>query len=202
MRCSMCEYAVWLTQDHLASGDYRAIQAGQEICFPLEFCQRLSGPLPDGSQLLEPIGPGRYRFAGPLIYQHRQPWTEWKEIFSLFDFGLRIYRVDHSDVYLPMDVSIGSWWDGELSLLAGWYFYGRYNQFPNLPPAVYPWRVTCILRDETPLTTLLTPEGEPYRTKDQTRQAFQEVAETNDPGCDYLLRCQLLGPAGDNARRT
>jgi hypothetical protein len=173
----------WMVGD----GNYPDLHVGEEVRFAVELHPHSLAPTPASSPSLTPIHHNRYRFHGPVVYRSKSVW--------IVDVGLLLYERTKP----PAVAQVGAWLSGELELGVDPFFYFEVlYKLPGIPALIYPWRIERILLETTPWLSRVGDTGQTIQWREQSREAYTTVGETDyakhDDGLsNYLLECIRIG---------
>jgi hypothetical protein len=173
----------WIIQD----GNYRDFRVGETARFALEFYPHMLEVDKLHQASFERIRASRYRIRGQVVYVGRSVWV--------IDFGVMAYQNEEP----PRATKEGSWIEGNVYLGVDPFFYFEDLQSrPGMPALQYDWHIKTILLETTPWLSHKDEKGRTTLTRDEQRESFVEVAETNawddDEGLGhYVLECERIG---------
>lgn len=123
--------------------------------------------------------------------------------------GILVYREEA--VQFP-DFPVGRRFRTQLEFGVDPYFYfERHSKNERVPPLIYSWRISSILRQTAPFIEVVADSG-PYAgrkmvIRDPSKLGYQEIAKTDawqDDGgtAEYILCCDLLPIAAKRVSAT
>lgn len=179
--------AAWIILD----GNYADFAVGQTAKFALEF--------------YPPHGLKRTQ-AGPPVAQHLRA-SHYHVRAQVAFAGENVWVINAGSFMAfyeqkpPDYMSVGAWVEGEIYLgIDPFSCFGYAHSMDRMPQLAYSWIVREIARETTPLIEARDEVGRPYRTRDESREAFKPTRQTNarrDDGgnAHYVLGCQRIeGP--------
>ncbi|MGL6074989.1 MAG: hypothetical protein ACRC8S_12590 [Fimbriiglobus sp.] len=173
----------WIVQD----GNYADFRVGDHAKFALEFYPLTIKIARSQETVFERLHTCRYRFRGELVYIDPSVWV--------IDVGIMAYQWSEP----LLEVKQGDWVEGEGHLCIDPFFYSSELCFlPGMPALHYDWRIRNIFLETTPWINGKNESGRRIRVRDEQRESFVEVAETNawkDDGGNgqYILECEKIG---------
>jgi hypothetical protein len=173
----------WIIQD----GNYGDFAVGSAAKFALEFYPHTMQLAQSHEQQLERIRASRYRVRGQVLYVDRSAWV--------VDFGIMAYQNQKPQ----RTVNKGSWIESEIYLgIDPFFYFEELHARSGMPDLQYEWRIRNIFLETTPWLSTKDETGRTILTRDEQRESFTEVAETNawedDQGrAHYILECERIG---------
>jgi len=174
--------SAWIIQD----GNYPDFRVGQAAKFALEFYPHSIQPNHQGEASFERIRASLYEVCGRVLYADPSAWV--------IDFGLMAYQ----DQKPPPEGTKGAWVRGQFYLgIDPFFYFEELYARKGMPALQYEWRIRRILLETTPWLTVTDQAGRTMMTRDEARQAFVEVAETNawhddDGHGHYIMECERI----------
>jgi hypothetical protein len=175
--------ASWIIQD----GNYGDFSVGEEVRFALEFYPYGISPTAAGITEMTRQRSCLYRCQARYAFLHKR--------VCVLDFGLLAYR----ELRAPMEARLNDWAEVEIYLGIDPFFYSEsLCDIWGMPPLAYDWRIERIWLETTPWLESRNELGQATLTRDEGREAFCEVSQTNgwtdDSGrAHYLLECKHIG---------
>ena len=166
----------WIIQD----GNYGDFHVGQVADFALE----VFGPSP---LLPSELTEGRATLIEGCRYSVNAEVAYSGSDLAVLDFGVRAY----SQHLRPTS----RWVGGELSLGIDPYFYfEQLSKDSRVPPLIYAWKVTRILRDSAPYIEGVGPGGRKAWVWDEPKRVSEDVDHTDAWGEDRKRRATPGSP--------
>jgi hypothetical protein len=183
MRSVYVGISSWIIQD----GNYGDFRVGGAAQFALEFFPLTLEVARSHEFSLDHLRANRYRVCGRVVYAARSAWV--------IDFGLLAYK-NHEP---PPLATTGAWIEAEVCLSIDPFFYfDELHSLRGMPALQYEWRIKSILLETTPWLSRRDEVGRTFLTRDEQRESFVEVAETNaweddERRAHYVLICEKIG---------
>lgn len=174
--------SAWVIQD----GNYPDFEAGKLAGFALEFSSesfRSGGPK---SKTAKPLGEAKYEVNSQIIYLAADAW--------IIDFGICAFQESTP----PKNLNVGDFVAAEIYLgIDPFFYFGRLNRLPGIPPLVYSWKVNSIKRQTAPFVETQDPSGRKVPVRDQVKAGYKarQVADAwkdDDGHAEYVLNCAWL----------
>lgn len=179
----------WIIQD----GNYLDFAVGDNARFALEFAGSALRPSASKHRLARHLGHGIYEACAQVLFVDAKAWV--------IDFGFRAFWESKP----PEFVTPGTWVEGELLVGIDPFFYKEYlHTLPDMPNLFYNWTIASIMRNDTPWLVEFTANGGKVLSRDQTNEAWTDVARTSawtdDSGrSSYVLAVKRqAGASGSN----
>jgi hypothetical protein len=179
----------WIIQD----GNYPDFATGEIVEFAVEFWRQ-----PRAAAELQNSSVSATHMNGVAYDVIAKPVLETDEI-TVLDIGILCYREGTSH-FAELKPRIHFRTVLELGVDPFFYFE-RLSQIRDVPPLIYSWRVTSILRQVAPFVEIVSNSG-PHAgrkmlVRDVSKLGYEEISRTNawedDSGFgEYILRCDLL----------
>jgi hypothetical protein len=172
----------WIIQD----GNYRDFRVGEAAKFALEFYPQAFEVARPHQVSYDHIRANRYRIHGQVVYVDRSVWV--------LDFGVLAYH--HRKP--PRSAKNGERFEGEIYLgIDPFFYFESLHALPGMPALQYEWCIKTILLETTPWLCQTDEAGRTIFTRDEQRESFAEVAETNaweddDGRGHYVLACERI----------
>ena len=176
--------SAWIVQD----GNYADFTTGQDAKFALEFYSPVGlRPAAPGPMTAEHLSASRYRVHAQVVFA--------SDAVCVIDAGLFVAFEERQP---PPHAVAGGWVEGEVYVGIDPFFYFEYlHKNEGMPPLSYRWQVQRILRETTPWVEVRDAHGRTVRTRDETKEAFVPVRETDawhdDGNGHYVVECRRLG---------
>ncbi len=175
----------WIVQD----GNYGDFKSGGEYRFAVEFL-----PLSVSMESTEPTSPACHHLGGSR-YEVEARIVVVTEGYWVIDAGVLLFQ----DSAPHADAAVGKGLRGEIYIGIDPFFYFERLQYDErMPDLFYEWRVNRILLETTPWIESKDRAGGTIITRDDSKEAFVEVDETDaweddDVGRGhYVLECEIL----------
>ncbi len=177
--------SAWIIQD----GNYADFRVGQKAVFALEFYPASLKVSDRRLKSAERINASQYKICGQVIYQSKTVWV--------LDAGFLAYQESKP----PRYATKGAWVAGEVYIgIDPFMYFEGLNKTPGMPSLTYEFRVDQLLLETTPWITTTDENGRTLTKRDEQKESFTEVAETDawrdDNGhAHYILKCvRISGP--------
>jgi len=175
----------WIIQD----GNYADFRVGQKTEFALEFYPASLKVSDLRLKSAEHIKASQYKICGQVIFQSKTVWV--------LDAGFLAYQESKP----PRYATKGAWVEGEVYVeIDPFMYFEGLNKRPGMPSLTYAFRVDQLLLETTPWITTTDENGRTLTKRDEQKESYIEVAETNawsdDNGhAHYILKCvRISGP--------
>jgi hypothetical protein len=178
--------AAWIIQDE----NYADFRVGQKTGFALEFYPASLKVSDRRSKSAERIKANQYKIWGQVIYHSKTVWV--------LDAGFLAYQESKP----PRYATKGTWVEGEVYIgIDPFMYFEGLDKRPGMPSLTYEFRVDQLFLETTPWITTTDEKGRMVIKRDEQKESYGEVAETDawhdDNGhASYVLKCvRISGPA-------
>ena len=178
----------------IADGNYPHFKRGQRASFALTFYAPDPLSLPSDTLSMDPPAvdrPSMQHLEGPeYLVTAKVTHVVEHDGWWVIDAGIPMYRAG-----LPSNnIKAGNWVRGQINVsIDPFDYFERFSRYHAAPALIFEWHVKSIQIETTPII-----ESGRMRTRDKSRRAWREVADTTARSGgfeEFVLHCERLDAA-------